>query len=196
MSQFLWISWVPLAHKSTFTVNLKKKVSFIHTEVNLQLSSSWTLNELLIHKSWRQWKKMITQLFDISHYLPITINSISNGIEEETIILRPNQARVKSFLNVSLIDWHYVNQYGILSKVWNVSHCKMITFLTCFYFQGFFRRCITQGMTHKCSNEEKCEITPFTRNSCQYCRLKKCFAVGMSREGKLRQRYAWYSQSK
>ena len=38
-------------------------------------------------------------------------------------------------------------------------------------------------MTHKCSNEEKCEITPFTRNSCQYCRLKKCFEVGMSREG-------------
>ncbi|KAJ8301563.1 hypothetical protein KUTeg_020550 [Tegillarca granosa] len=50
------------------------------------------------------------------------------------------------------------------------------------HFKGFFRRCITQGMTHKCSNEEKCEITPFTRNSCQYCRLKKCFAVGMSRE--------------
>ncbi|XP_060576196.1 ecdysone-induced protein 75B-like isoform X2 [Ruditapes philippinarum] len=48
--------------------------------------------------------------------------------------------------------------------------------------KGFFRRCITQGMTHKCSNDEKCEITPFTRNSCQYCRLKKCFAVGMSRE--------------
>lgn len=49
--------------------------------------------------------------------------------------------------------------------------------------QGFFRRCITQGMNHRCSNEEKCEITPFSRNSCQYCRLKKCFSVGMSREG-------------
>ncbi|KAL5013634.1 hypothetical protein ScPMuIL_007904 [Solemya velum] len=48
--------------------------------------------------------------------------------------------------------------------------------------KGFFRRCITQGMTHKCSNDEKCDITPFTRNSCQYCRLKKCFSVGMSRE--------------
>ncbi|XP_074645598.1 nuclear receptor subfamily 1 group D member 2-like isoform X2 [Tubulanus polymorphus] len=48
--------------------------------------------------------------------------------------------------------------------------------------KGFFRRCITQGMMHRCANNEKCEITPFTRNSCQYCRLKKCFAVGMSRE--------------
>ncbi|ESP01160.1 hypothetical protein LOTGIDRAFT_146915, partial [Lottia gigantea] len=52
--------------------------------------------------------------------------------------------------------------------------------------QGFFRRCITQGMTHKCANEEKCEITPFTRNSCQFCRLRKCFEVGMSREGRLK----------
>ncbi|KAI0234510.1 Ecdysone-induced protein 75B [Lamellibrachia satsuma] len=49
--------------------------------------------------------------------------------------------------------------------------------------KGFFRRCITQGMNHRCANEEKCEITPFSRNSCQFCRLKKCFAVGMSREG-------------
>lgn len=59
-----------------------------------------------------------------------------------------------------------------------------LSFSSVFLLQGFFRRCITQGMTHKCSNEEKCEITPFTRNSCQYCRLKKCFSVGMSREGK------------
>ena len=52
-----------------------------------------------------------------------------------------------------------------------------------FWFQGFFRRCITQGMNHRCANEEKCDITPFSRNSCQFCRLKKCFGVGMSREG-------------
>ncbi|CAF3686737.1 unnamed protein product [Adineta steineri] len=48
--------------------------------------------------------------------------------------------------------------------------------------KGFFRRCITQGMSHRCNNTGNCEITPFSRNSCQYCRLKKCFDVGMSRE--------------
>ena len=48
--------------------------------------------------------------------------------------------------------------------------------------KGFFRRCITQGMNHQCTNQQQCEITPFSRNSCQFCRLKKCFAVGMSRE--------------
>ena len=48
--------------------------------------------------------------------------------------------------------------------------------------KGFFRRCITQGMNHQCTNNQQCEMTPFSRNSCQFCRLKKCFFVGMSRE--------------
>ena len=48
--------------------------------------------------------------------------------------------------------------------------------------KGFFRRCITQGMNHQCTNNQQCDMTPFSRNSCQFCRLKKCFAVGMSRE--------------
>ena len=52
-----------------------------------------------------------------------------------------------------------------------------------FLQQGFFRRCITQGMSHQCTNNQQCEITPFSRNSCQFCRLKNCFDVGMSREG-------------
>lgn len=37
-------------------------------------------------------------------------------------------------------------------------------------------------MNHQCTNNQQCEMTPFSRNSCQFCRLKKCFAVGMSRE--------------
>jgi hypothetical protein len=37
-------------------------------------------------------------------------------------------------------------------------------------------------MSHRCNHTGNCEITPFSRNSCQYCRLKKCFDVGMSRE--------------
>ncbi|CAM4741522.1 unnamed protein product [Rotaria magnacalcarata] len=54
--------------------------------------------------------------------------------------------------------------------------------ISCEGCKGFFRRCITQGMSHYCNNTGDCEITSFTRNSCQYCRLKKCFNVGMSRQ--------------
>ncbi|OQV23984.1 putative Ecdysone-induced protein 75B, isoform B [Hypsibius exemplaris] len=47
--------------------------------------------------------------------------------------------------------------------------------------KGFFRRCMVKGMHQKCTNNEECEITRFARNSCQFCRLKKCVRVGMSR---------------
>ncbi|XP_055353751.1 orphan steroid hormone receptor 2-like [Paramacrobiotus metropolitanus] len=47
--------------------------------------------------------------------------------------------------------------------------------------KGFFRRCMVKGMSQKCTNNEECEITRFARNSCQFCRLKKCIRMGMSR---------------
>lgn len=33
-----------------------------------------------------------------------------------------------------------------------------------------------------CHREKNCIINKMTRNRCQYCRLQKCFAVGMSKE--------------
>ena len=45
---------------------------------------------------------------------------------------------------------------------------------------------MVKGMQQKCTNNEECEITRFARNSCQFCRLKKCVRVGMSRSGKRR----------
>jgi nuclear receptor subfamily 1 group D protein 1 len=47
--------------------------------------------------------------------------------------------------------------------------------------KGFFRRCLNQKTSHHCNSTINCEITPLSRNSCPYCRLKKCFDVGMSR---------------
>jgi len=42
-----------------------------------------------------------------------------------------------------------------------------------------------QGTTsYRCAAYERCDITPYSRNSCQFCRLQKCYAVGMSRQGK------------
>lgn len=57
-----------------------------------------------------------------------------------------------------------------------------------FLFQGFFRRSIQQKIQYRpCTKNQQCSILRINRNRCQYCRLKKCIAVGMSRDGKFKQ---------
>ena len=54
-----------------------------------------------------------------------------------------------------------------------------------FCAQGFFRRSIQQKIQYRpCLKNQQCNIMRVNRNRCQYCRLKKCIAVGMSRDGK------------
>ncbi|XP_045179542.2 ecdysone-inducible protein E75-like isoform X1 [Mercenaria mercenaria] len=49
--------------------------------------------------------------------------------------------------------------------------------------KGFFRRTVRQKMEYKaCENPKGCLIMRISRNRCQYCRLQKCIAVGMSHE--------------
>ncbi|XP_062925531.1 retinoic acid receptor beta-like isoform X1 [Mobula hypostoma] len=48
--------------------------------------------------------------------------------------------------------------------------------------KGFFRRSIQKHMVYTCHREKNCVINKVTRNRCQYCRLQKCFEVGMSKE--------------
>lgn len=49
--------------------------------------------------------------------------------------------------------------------------------------KGFFRRSIQQKIQYPpCSKNHQCPIMRINRNRCQYCRLKKCVAVGMSRD--------------
>ncbi|KOB79520.1 Orphan nuclear receptor E75A [Operophtera brumata] len=52
--------------------------------------------------------------------------------------------------------------------------------------QGFFRRSIQQKIQYRpCTKNQQCSILRINRNRCQYCRLKKCIAVGMSRDERL-----------
>merc|ERR1719348_1508214 len=50
-------------------------------------------------------------------------------------------------------------------------------------FKGFFRRSIQQRIHYRpCTKNQQCTILRINRNRCQYCRLKKCMAAGMSRD--------------
>ncbi|GAV00164.1 hypothetical protein RvY_11051 [Ramazzottius varieornatus] len=48
--------------------------------------------------------------------------------------------------------------------------------------KGFFRRSIQKQIEYRCLRDGKCLVLRLNRNRCQYCRFKKCMAVGMSRD--------------
>lgn len=54
----------------------------------------------------------------------------------------------------------------------------------CFPVQGFFRRSQQSNAAYSCPRQKNCLIDRTSRNRCQHCRLQKCLAVGMSRDGK------------
>ncbi|KAH0625927.1 hypothetical protein JD844_034299 [Phrynosoma platyrhinos] len=55
--------------------------------------------------------------------------------------------------------------------------------ITCEGCKGFFRRSQQNNATYSCSRQRNCLIDRTNRNRCQHCRLQKCLALGMSRDG-------------
>lgn len=74
----------------------------------------------------------------------------------------------------------YYSRSALKNESWRLFCESMIIWL-----QGFFRRSIQQKIQYRpCTKNQQCSILRINRNRCQYCRLKKCIAVGMSRDGK------------
>ena len=48
--------------------------------------------------------------------------------------------------------------------------------------QGFFRRSQSTPNNYQCPRQKNCVVDRVNRNRCQYCRLQKCLALGMSRD--------------
>jgi len=49
--------------------------------------------------------------------------------------------------------------------------------------KGFFRRSVRKKHVYTCRFQRCCSVDKDKRNQCRYCRLQKCFAVGMRKEG-------------
>lgn len=71
---------------------------------------------------------------------------------------------------------HHCVLIQVLHRICHLS----LTF--CFFLQGFFRRSIQKQIEYRCLRDGKCLVIRLNRNRCQYCRFKKCLAVGMSRD--------------
>lgn len=55
-----------------------------------------------------------------------------------------------------------------------------LTFTGC---KSFFKRSVRRSLTYQCRGSRNCPIDQHHRNQCQHCRLKKCFKMGMRKEG-------------
>uniref|UniRef100_A0A0K0CXR6 Nuclear receptor domain-containing protein n=1 Tax=Angiostrongylus cantonensis TaxID=6313 RepID=A0A0K0CXR6_ANGCA len=51
--------------------------------------------------------------------------------------------------------------------------------VTCFGCKGFFRRTLKRPSEYHCRHNGTCIVDRHERNSCRYCRFKKCIEVGM-----------------
>lgn len=54
--------------------------------------------------------------------------------------------------------------------------------ITCEACKGFFRRYLQKREEYKCTRGGRCEIINRNRGNCSGCRLRKCLALGMSKE--------------
>ena len=56
---------------------------------------------------------------------------------------------------------------------------------TCEGCKSFFKRTVQKDLLEKyaCSGNEDCPVDKQSRAKCQFCRLQKCFTVGMVAEG-------------
>lgn len=54
---------------------------------------------------------------------------------------------------------------------------------SCEACKSFFRRSVRASARYACRGSRNCAIEKHTRNRCQYCRLQKCMANGMRKEG-------------
>ena len=55
--------------------------------------------------------------------------------------------------------------------------------ITCEGCKGFFRRSQSSVTNYQCPRQKNCVVDRVNRNRCQFCRLQKCMALGMSRDG-------------
>ena len=77
----------------------------------------------------------------------------------------------------------YDSKYSF--KAWHGLSISVLQVITCEGCKGFFRRSQSSVTNYQCPRQKNCVVDRVNRNRCQFCRLQKCMALGMSRDGEL-----------
>lgn len=149
----------------------------------------WHRNSMFCEKKQKNTELQTIQCKEITLCLPL-ISYISNHIFGRkknspilnfTKLINPFVWIYKPFGRISFLQVIYLFFRVCVSGTW-LCLVNNILYIKC--FQGFFRRTVRQNMIYKpCDNPKGCLIMRISRNRCQYCRMRKCLAVGMSHEG-------------
>ncbi|KAK9882806.1 hypothetical protein WA026_023319 [Henosepilachna vigintioctopunctata] len=123
-------------------------------------------------------------------HLPLTVTNVINSpASSTTALLSP--PGVTSTANITVKQEHYVPADSNSSSTKSFVPCKVCGdkasgyhygVTSCEGCKGFFRRSIQKQIEYRCLRDGKCLVIRLNRNRCQYCRFKKCLAVGMSRD--------------
>ncbi|CAI2311308.1 unnamed protein product [Caenorhabditis sp. 36 PRJEB53466] len=106
-----------------------------------------------------------------------------------TCVIDPNQ--VAGMLPPNYHSADHVSKPLLVSAQIEVIPCKVCGdkssgvhygVITCEGCKGFFRRSQSSIVNYQCPRQKNCVVDRVNRNRCQYCRLKKCIELGMSRD--------------
>lgn len=119
--------------------------------------------------------------------LPSTSDSFFISALNSLILPTDNESPLDRSLTASSVDGSDRGSAAAASLLCQVCSDRASGFhygvFACEGCKGFFRRSIQQKIQYRpCTKSQQCTIARNNRNRCQYCRLKKCIAVGMSRD--------------
>ncbi|XP_037625415.1 nuclear receptor subfamily 2 group F member 6-like isoform X1 [Sebastes umbrosus] len=111
-------------------------------------------------------------------------NGDTNGLGEKAYLRREEEESSpqagSSDVDVGDEDKSCVVDCGVCGDKSSGKHYGVFTCEGC---KSFFKRSIRRNLNYSCRSNRECQIDQHHRNQCQYCRLKKCFRVGMRKEG-------------
>ena len=124
-------------------------------------------------KPWIEWSNSNSMFFSTNRDHPL---QDLRGQVFRSSLWGENHLHIFNFLSdVVSLTWSSLKTAEVNSL------CQVITCEGC---KGFFRRSQSSVTNYQCPRQKNCVVDRVNRNRCQFCRLQKCMALGMSRDGK------------